>query len=173
MSVAASTCGGLRGNAGVVSLEVRQSVNDKSIEVDPNTPRDPHTPPATSSEPRQTYAIGGGRPPRARPTDHEPTARTLTAAGRVTGEAHPCALHSDATVAEARRLGATGMTHAQVAQAIGVPHSTVSYWLRGARRPEPARTIVAARWRRSAKRSAAEAARLREKRAKARLEKLA
>jgi hypothetical protein len=112
---------------------------------------------------RDRNGVGSaGRLPPHRPRE-TPTARALTATGRVSGETHPCALHSDATVAEARRLAAGGMTHAQVAQALGVPRATCSHWINGSRRPEPVRLIVSPRWRRNATASLVERDRLRRK----------
>jgi hypothetical protein len=161
-------CGGFGGVAENFPLEgKKRSLIEDFTDPPPNPPNPPQTHPK-----RGKKGIGSaGKLPPPRPAECLP--RALTAAGRITGEAHPRARHSDATVAKARAFAAQGMQHRDIGKALGVAYSTVWGWLHG-RRPPIARVAVSPRWRRNAKVSATEAARLREKRAKARaLEDLA
>jgi hypothetical protein len=152
MSAAQKTRGaaGFAGFAGFAEnspLEVKKPAFLENLS---ETPAKPAKPAGTPPERPKTGAIGGGRPPRPRVADPEPRATTRSASGRVCGAAHPCSAHSDEQVFAVRTLAAQGMTHTAIGQRLGIPRSTVSYWVRGARRPEPVRTSVDPRWRRVA-----------------------
>lgn len=54
--------------------------------------------------------------------------------GWACGEGHWQVKHSDALVAEARRLRAAGMSWLQLAKHMGLPRSTVREWCLGRRR---------------------------------------
>ena len=69
--------------------------------------------------------------------------RPTTARGVSCGEQHPRALHSDAAVASARAMRASGQTFREIAQALAAPLSTVEAWCARRRRTVlPVRVVV-------------------------------
>jgi DNA-binding transcriptional regulator YiaG len=57
--------------------------------------------------------------------------------GRQAGALHNKATHSDVDVARVRQLFADGLTRAEIVRRTGIPHDTVTTWVRGQFRKQP------------------------------------
>ncbi len=58
------------------------------------------------------------------------------AKGRLIGEDHANAKHTDALVKEARKMHAAGQTAIQISKVLSIPRRTVRGWLEGRRRTQ-------------------------------------